>query len=171
MDCMDMGLDTFSRSEIENSFGRIDAILNSKIFDQENDSHPLVRSAFIELLICLRDLMYKTEKYASRITFDDDCVKNKKISDITDFIKYVRDALCHLDSDNHYLEEGNIKATYNIIRGKGTLLKTNDYEQTAEYSDDLCFFFGSQRIYLYRHIIRAIEEAKSKLRPIINVSS
>lgn len=168
----DMDIDHFSKSEIEDSFRRIDAIIESNIFAPENDQHPLVRSAFIELLICLRDLMYKTEKYTSRVTFDDDIVKNvKKINDITDVIKYVRDALCHLDSDKHYLEKGNIKATYNVIRGKGTLVKINDYEQTSEFSDDLCFFFGSQRIYLKRHIIRAIEEVKSKFLPILESSS
>jgi len=162
-----MTIDQFSKSEIEDSLHRIDAILESNIFAPEKDEHPLVRSAFIELLICLRDLMYKTENYSSRVTFDEDIVKKEEINDITDVIKYVRDALCHLDSDNHYLEKGNIKATYNVIRGRGTIVKLNDYEQTSEYSDDLCFFFGSQRIYLQRHIIRAIEEVKSKLLPIL----
>jgi len=110
--------------------------------------------------------MYKTEKYSSRITFDDDIVKNDSIIDITDVIKYVRDALCHLDSDNHYLEAGDIKASYNIIRGKGTI-KIGDFEQTSSYKDDLCFFFGNQRIYLNRHIVRAFEEVKLKLLPIL----
>ena len=166
-----MEIDHFSKSEIEDSLQRIDSIIESKIFEPENSDSPLLRSAFIELLICLRDLMYKTEKYASRVSFDEDIVKNEKISDITDVIKYVRDALCHLDSDNHYLEKGNIKATYNIMRGKGTLVKINDYEQTSEHTDELCFFFGSQRIYFKRHILRTIEEVKSKLLPLIEASS
>lgn len=166
-----MDLDTFSKSEIEDSLQRIDEILQSNIFSSKNNAHPLLRSAFIELLVCLRDLMYKTEKYSTRVTFDNDIIKNENINDITDVIKYVRDALCHLDSDNHYLEEGNIRATYNIIHGKGTLLKIGNYEQTSEHADDLCFFFGSQRIYLNRHIIPAIEEVKSKLLPILQSSS
>jgi len=166
-----MCIDSFSKSEIEDSLQRIEAILKSDIFAPGNDGHPLVRSAFIELLICLRDLMYKTEKYCSRVTFDDDIVKSANINDITDVIKYVRDALCHLDSDNHYLEKGNIKATYNINRGKGTIAKIGDFEQTSNYSDDLCFFFGSQRIYLNRHIVRAFEEVKKNLLPILTRKS
>ena len=166
-----MCIDHFSKSEIEDSIRRIDAIFQSDIFASANDAHPLVRSAFIEMLICLRDLMYKTEKYATRVAFDDDIVKSDKINDITDVVKYVRDALCHLDSDNHYLEKGNIKATYNIMRGKGTIVKIGDFEQTSNYSDDLCFFFGSQRIYLHRHILRAFKEVKTKLIPLLNNNS
>lgn len=166
-----MEIDFFSKSEIEDSLSRIDLILKSNIFAPENSQNPLVRSAFIELLICLRDLMYKTEKYSSRIAFDDDIVKNDNINDISDEIKYVRDALCHLDSENHYLEKGNIKATYNVMRGRGTLVKIKDFEQSSEHADDLCFFFGSHRIYLHRHIVRAVEEVKSKLLPILKSNS
>ena len=166
-----MDIDNFSKSEIEDSLSRVDEILKSKIFTPENIANPLVKSAFIELLICLRDLMYKTEKFSTRVAFDNDIIKNDKINDITDVIKYVRDALCHLDSDNHYLEKNNIKATYNIMFGKGTVAKINDYEQTSEHEDDICFFFGSQRVYLNRHIITAIKEVKSKLLPLLEKSS
>ena len=163
-----INIDHFSKCEIEDSLGRIDEILQSGIFLEKNHAHPLFKSAFIEVLICLRDLMYKTEKFSSRVSFQDDIIKADKINDITDVIKYVRDALCHLDSDNHYLEKGNIKATYNILRGKGTLMRCGDYEQTSEHEDDLCFFFGSQRLYFKRHIMRVIEEVKSKLLPTIS---
>ena len=162
-----MEIDFFSKSEIESSFNRIDAILETNIFHAENKKNPLLKSAFIELLVCLRDLMYKTEKYSSRISFDEDIVKNDKVNDITDVIKYVRDALCHLDSDIHYLEEGDIKAIFNIIYGKGSILSVFDYVQESDYLDDICFFFGSQKIYLKRHILPAVEEAKSKLLPLL----
>ena len=112
--------------------------------------------------------MYKAEKYGKRICFVDDIVKTNEIQDISDVIKYVRDALCHLDSDNHYVEQGNIKASYNVVYGKWRLLKIGNSEQASDYDDDVCFFFGSQKIYLKRHILRAFEEAKAKLLPLIS---
>jgi hypothetical protein len=113
--------------------------------------------------------MHKAEKYASRISFDDDVIKTEKINDITDVVEYVRDALCHLDSDNHYLEPGEKKATFSIIYGKGSVLTLFGYAQESYYPDDVCFFYGSQKIYLNRHILPAVEEAKSKLLPILNL--
>ena len=162
-----MEIDSFSKSEIESNLNRIDTILGENIFDVENKKHPLVKSAFIELLICLCDLMHKAEKFASRINFDEDVIKTEKINDITDVVEYVRDALCHLDSENHYLEEGDKKAPFNIIYGKGSVLTLFGYVQESNYPDDVCFFYGSQKIYLNRHILPAVEEARSKLLPVL----
>jgi len=161
-------MDFFTKSDIESSIRRIDDLLNCGIFQPGNSSHILFRAAFIELLIALRDLMYKAEKLSSRISFDDDVKQSGKIKDVSDLIKYVRNALCHPDSDTHYIEPGNIKATFNVAFGKANLMKIGDFEQTSKYDDDICFFFGSQGIYLKRHIIRAFEEAKDKLLPLIS---
>jgi len=159
-------IDFFTRSEIKRSIDRIQQLQDSGIFHLDNSGSPLVKSAFIEVLICLRDLMYKTEKYDKRIDFDDDIVKTDDIKDITDTIKYVRDALCHLNSDNHYIEK-NCLASYNIVYGKGQMLNIGDSGQSSDYDDDVCFFFGAQKIYLVRHIVRAFGEAKKKLLPLI----
>ena len=111
--------------------------------------------------------MYKAEKYVSRVAFADDVLATDQVHDVSALIKYVRDALCHPDSDNHYIEKGNIKSTFNVCFGKGVLLKMPDFEQSNPYADDVCFFFGSQRIFLKRHIVSAYEEAKGKLIPLL----
>lgn len=160
-------MDFFVRSDIEAAIRRIDELLACGVFRPENSGHVLFRAAFVEVLIAVRDLMYKAEKYASRISFDDDVDKSGPVSDVSDLIKYVRDALCHPDSDNHYIEAGNIKATFNVAFGKARLMQIGDFEQTSKYDDDTCFFFGSRGIYLNRHIVRAFEEAKSKLTPLM----
>jgi hypothetical protein len=118
----------------------------------------------------LRSRKLPESRNVSRIDFDDDVVKTDEIEDVTDLIKYVRDALCHLDSDNHYLETGNIKASYNIAYGKVNLLSIGEFKQISDYEDDVCFFFGSQKIYLKRHIVKAFEIAKDKLLPLLNGS-
>jgi hypothetical protein len=161
-------MDFFSKSDIESSIRRIDDLLSCGIFQPANSNNILFRAAFIELLIALRDLMYKSQKYSSRISFDDDVERSDKIKDVSDLIKYVRDALCHPDSDNHYIEQMNIKSTFNVAFGKIAPMKIGNFEQISKYDDDICFFFGSHGIYLKRHILRAFEEAKIKLLPLIN---
>jgi hypothetical protein len=160
-------MDHWDKGEIESAIGHIDKILASGIFNPNNAGHPLFRAAFVELLINLRDLMYKAEKYTARISFTDDVTMTQDVKDVTGLIKYVRNALCHPDSDNHYIEKGNVKATFNVIFGKGTLLKMGEFEQSSPHQDDTCFFFGSQRILLRRHILRAFDEAKNKLAPLL----
>jgi hypothetical protein len=162
-----MEIDFFSKCEIEEDIGRIQNILRTEIFLPPNINHPLCKSAFIEILICLRDLMYKCEKYSSRINFTDDVIQTSKVSDVTDLIKYVRDALCHPDIPNHYIEKNNIKASYNVAYGKCNLMKIGDTEICSDYNDDICFFFGSQKIYFKRHILRAFEEAKDNLSKLL----
>lgn len=164
-------LDFFIKGDIEVSIRRIDELLQCGIFQPQNAQNILFRAAFIELLISLRDLMYKAQKYVARISFEDGIKKTDKINDVSDLIKYVRDALCHPDSENHYIEAGNIKSTFNVAFGQANLLKIGDFEQSSNYEDDICFFFGSHGIYMQRHIIRAFQEARAKLEPLLIANS
>jgi hypothetical protein len=110
--------------------------------------------------------MYKSEKFGQRIAFTNDVKQTEMIKDVTHLIKFVRDALCHPDSENHYIEAG-MKATFNVAFGQACLLKIGDFEQSSNYPDDVCFFFGSQGIYLHRHVGRAFHEAKAHLLPLL----
>ena len=84
---------------------------------------------------------------------------------VTFLIKHARDAVCHIDSQNHVLcKENNIMFSFNVIFGKGTLAQIGDLTMTSDYDDDICIFFGDQKIYLVRHIIRAVKEAELYLK-------
>ena len=74
-----MELDAYDRSEILTDIHRIEEILTTDIFECRNCRHPLALSAFIELMICLYDLMCKAEKYCRRIDFVDDVINTVKI--------------------------------------------------------------------------------------------
>ena len=65
-------MDIKDRQDCESNIRRIEELLGSGIFNQENSGHILQMSAFIDLMICLRDLMHKTETYARKIDFADD---------------------------------------------------------------------------------------------------
>ena len=55
-----------TKTEIEIDIDRITQILSCDIFSQQNFQHPLRQSAFIELVIRLRDLLFKCESFGKR---------------------------------------------------------------------------------------------------------
>lgn len=157
------------KSQIESSIERIDELLATQIFWKPTiENEKFHDSAFIEILILLRDLMYQSEKYVQRISFIDDILLEEKIVDITDLIKYLRDALCHLDSDNHLFDKEQMhQISFCGIKGKGNFAKIGDVTLSSDYDDDICFFFGRQKIYLDRHIVRAFNCAKENFLPLL----
>lgn len=160
-------MDSAEQAEICRSFRTVHGLLNSGIFHQENIGHILLRSAFIDLLISLRALMWKSDNYSKRISFTDDVSLVGKVKDVTDLIKYVRDAVCHPDSANLRIGSGVI-APFSVHFGKGPIVQLGGCVQQSLYEDDVYFTFGGQGIYLFRHIIRAFEEAKANLLPLID---
>lgn len=160
-------IDYFTAGDIAQDIHRIETIYATNIFAPSSRKHPLVKSAFIEVMVCLRDLMAKTEKYGTRIAFADDMVVTAKIQDITELIAFVRNALCHIESANNFAMPDQIKSSFNIVYGKGTDDRAKGIELVSEYTDDTCFFFGLHKIYLRRHILRALEETKNQLEPLL----
>jgi len=149
------------------NISRIEELILCGIFDPENDGHLLQQSAFIELLIRLRDLIAKVEKYGERISFKEDVLVNKYVHDISDLIKAVRDACCHIDSHNQHIDENKNRASFLLARGKCNLMRIGNIELKAEYEDDVAVFYGDNRLYFKRHIIRAFNEIKIQLLPLI----
>lgn len=160
------------KSDINSAIDEIERLLNSGIFTKEGSKTPFFKASFIHVMILLRELMYNSEKYANkRIDFKDDVIplkmdkKKQSVHDITDLIKYVRDSMCHTDIPHHYFTN-EIKATFNVVFGRGVLISYGEDSVGSDYEDDICFFFGKERIYLNRHIIRAFVEARAALLPL-----
>lgn len=160
-------MDFYTKSDIEDSIRRVEELFGCGIFDQKNAGNPLVRSALTELLILVRDLMAKSKIYAEPVEFTDDVNVNEKVKNVSYAIKFVRDAICHVDSENRNHDECNARLSYNIAYGQCNLAKIGDVEIKSDYADDVCFFFGNQKLYLHRHIARAFAEAKRNLEPLI----
>ncbi len=164
---MHMALDHYTRSEIESDIHRVDAILGSKIFDPNQVGNPLLLSALTELVIRVRDLLAKAQNHAVAVSFQDDVLLKGKVTDVTSLISYVRDAVCHIDSKKHDHDQFNARISFNVMIGAGCLAEINGVRLESTYGDDIAFFFGPQRLYLKRHIVRAYKEAVSQLRPLL----
>lgn len=162
-------IDFFTAGDILQDVDRIDKILRSNIFSDKNAHHPLVKSAFTELMICANDLTHKAIKYGSRVSFTDDVVVTPNIPDVTALIKFIRDAMCHIHIYNHFVVPDLIKASFFVMYGKGThvpFVPDHGIVLVSDYEDDICFFFGLHKIYLRRHIVRATDEACQQLFPL-----
>lgn len=153
------------KQDSQSAVRRIDELLGSGIFDSSNADHPLQQSAFIDLMICLRDLLHKTEKYAKRISFTDDVLLNGYVKDVTRAITAVRDACCHIDSFKKLFDDRGNRGSFNVAYGKRNFMRIDDLELTSDYDDDVAVFYGRNRLYFRRHIIRAFVEAQQLLAP------
>jgi hypothetical protein len=160
-------MDIYTEQECQSSIFKINSLLSCGIFDSANVGNILQSSAFTELIICLRDLLYKTEKYAKRISFTDDIIINKFVNDITDAVTAVRDACCHLNSFKNIFDDQGNRGSFVVIYGKDNFANFGDVEVKSEYEDDIAIFFGENRLYFNRHIVRAFKEATALLSPIL----
>lgn len=146
---------------------RIDTIMQTGIFTPERFNDPLFESALTELLIRLYDLLAKSNKYATRISFSDDVNLSRDVKDVTDLVSQVRRAICHPESSLHEIIPEQLNFSFNGIWGKGTFT-VNETTVYSEFDDDAGLFFGTFRIYLGRHIFRAYAEVRKVLEPFIS---
>jgi len=144
-------MDFFTKELIDDSITHLEDLLNSGILKSENWRKPIFRSTFLDVIVTLRNLMGQLNKIGFRIDFDDDVIQSENVKDVTELVKFIRDAICHPDSFNNIYKHGN--------SGKIVFF----FNISNEKDGDLCFYFGPQKIYLKRHIVRAFEEAKEKL--------
>jgi hypothetical protein len=156
------------RQDCESDIRRIAELLGSGIFDRVNSGHLLQRSAFIDLIICLRDLLHKTEKYTQRVSFTEDVLTNEYVKDVTDAITAARDACCHIDSFKRLFDDRGGRSSYMVVYGKCTLATLGDLELKSDYDDDIAVFFGKNRLYFRRHITKAFDDAQTLLGPLLS---
>jgi len=152
-----MPLELRTKSDINSSISRLESLLNSNILSTQ-EQHLFKESVFIEVLILLRDLLRKSEKYFDkRIDFTDDVNITDNILDVNDLIKNYRDAACHIESKDRNFDK-NLVLNFNIIYGKCVAIQYGDNEIGSKYKDDVAFITGSNILYLKRHIFRTFSE-------------
>jgi hypothetical protein len=155
------------KQDCQMTIRRIQELLNCGIFNPDNSGHVLLYAAYINLMICLRDLLHKTEQYAHRVSFVDDVQVNPFVKDVTDAITAHRDACCHINSFKQLFDDRGNRGSFIVGYGKFILMKVDDVELRCDYEDDTAVFFGTNRLYMRRHVVRAFEEACILLAPLL----
>ena len=150
--------------DIDDDIHRIETVLATNIFEPQNSNQPLLTAAITEVIICLNDFLQKLKDFGFPVTFTDDVPIIDDIEDITDLTNKIRNALVHISSKTHFLNE-HVKTGRNVIYYQKTTnnIVLGGTPLVCDYDDDVCFFFGKIKIYLHRHILRALAEAKANL--------
>ena len=152
--------DFFVKTDIERNIRRVTELLDTEALNSPN---VFQESVLIEVMVKLHDLLQTLSQLGYRINFTEDVVEG----DVTDLVSKIRNLACHSESEGHFLDkEHHVKFTFNVSYGKGNLAIINGRELTSDYDDDVCFFFGEQKIYLKRHILRALQEAQEKYKEL-----
>jgi hypothetical protein len=147
----------FIKNQISSNINDVENLLSTGVF-----SAPILRlfqePVFVSIILKLDDLLQKLRILNERINFNNDITSG----DITDLVNNVRNAICHLNSKENILDEKNkIKFVFNMAIGKVNVIKIGEKMIGSDYDDDIAFFFGENRIYLKRHILRILEESKN----------
>lgn len=143
--------------EILEAFMQVRNIRDTGVLSPQQRDHPLFKSAFTEVIIYARDLLEKSERRGTRITFSDDIEIDKYCHDVSDLIRLTRDAICHLDSRKR--ETGHGKAAFLVISGIRAPEILMGFKISCSYPDDARIYYGHRGIYLNRHLFRAFDEA------------
>lgn len=148
---------TWMRSaDIRSSISRCQEIFNSGIISQQNSSGTLFESAITLLLINLSDLLAKASQDGHRVSFSDDVRETEKIKDVTDLVRTCRNAACHIGSGEHKIDFG--KFTFCVIGGYAPgAFHINGIERGSDYHDDIAIYYGDNRLYVRRHLLKSFE--------------
>lgn len=148
--------DFFVKSQIQSDIRDIKTLLNTGVFNAPV-LRPFQEPVFVSIILKLDDLLQKFRILNQRINFKDDIASG----DITDLVNKIRNAICHLNSDENLLDKKTqTKFVFNMLVGKVNAVKIEgNIAAKSDYDDDIAFFYGEHRIYLKRHLIRVLNEA------------
>ncbi|MDU8501039.1 hypothetical protein RYB01_17880 [Pseudomonas syringae] len=143
-------------ADIQASISRCREIFNSGVFNDGNKAGVLFESAVTHLLIHLNDLLQKANIDKRRISFVEDVEVTDSVTDVTDLVRACRNAACHVTSGEHKIDAG--KFTFCVAAGVGPKhFVINGKEMGCEYSDDIAIYYGVNRLYIRRHLLRSFE--------------
>lgn len=116
----------------------------------------LREAAFIKLIINLKDALALLNKLENRIYFTNHLPTGV---DITKQVLDIRNAACHVGSATRFLDQNCNSLHFGVAIGKSKLMRIGDVILECEFEDDVASFYGTLRLFLVRHIHRAIKEA------------
>lgn len=143
-------------SDIQSSIARCVKLFNCGVLSPDNSSDVLFESAVTLLLIHLNDLLQKAKSDGKRVSFSDDMQVSDSMTDVTDLVRACRNAACHVTSGEHKVDFG--KFTFCVASGyTPTAYVINDQTMGCDFVDDMAIYYGTNRVYLRRHILRSFE--------------
>lgn len=144
-------------SEISGAYASLERVIGTGLLQQPGNA--LFECVFTSVLINLNDLLQKADKAGRRVSFDQDVYVHKGSRDVTTLINHARNAACHLTSAVQDLGWGRIRmVTMSGFCPNAMVIGGDTFG--CEYSDDTAVQYGPIRVYVKRHVLRAIREVQ-----------
>lgn len=107
----------------------------------------------------LHDLAQRAKTIGKPLVFTDDVDIINDVTNITDLISKLRNAVCHIRSRSRNMGEGTFVFT-RIVGYAPRAIVSKEHVQGCNYPDDTALYYGAYRFYLSRHGTRAIKELR-----------
>lgn len=157
----------FTKQELSTSFLRIEEVRTSGILSSEGVKSPLFKSAIIELLIYINDMLQKADAMGLRVTLNEHLPDWTSVPDVTELVAKCRDAACHVSAGQEFFERN--KFSFAMVVGRVTeAVPIDGTLRGGDYEDDIALFFGGYRLYLRRNLLDAYTQAVRALQPLVN---
>ncbi len=112
-----------------------------------------------QLFIWLYDLAQIAEDHGQRIDFADDIAPQSRAKNITELLRKVRGAFCHMRGPDRQI--GGMKSG-SVMAGQVGMM-VNGVRVANPYDDDSALVIGVHVLLINRHILRFISEAQTLL--------
>ncbi|WP_080056240.1 hypothetical protein [Spirosoma aerolatum] len=140
---------------LKNHLIAIHKALNSPVFNLNISENYPWKSEFTQLIKLLHNVLVLADQAGKRVDFLDDVGVNGKIQDITSLINWMYDCLPGLSGE----KSGQLAANrLNRYTNEGWGYFANGCFFSVGFDDEQAFFIDDQRVYLNRHIRRAVSE-------------
>ena len=165
---MENSTGTWTRGELNKNLDQIEQLLNQTCFKRDAIYTSLTQSSFIKLINLEAKLLRQAQQAGKRIDFLDEVGTNGRIEDITSLITMMSQFAFDFDKQTDNIRQEKILTPdINHFYGAGVGYFSNGLFFSCNHDDELAFFVGRNRIFFYRHLVRAFDEAKTYLQGAI----
>lgn len=119
-------------------------IIKSKKIIDIHASHEEREAFFIFLMVLINVLILEMQKYG--FVFKNKYEDLQDFDNITDLLRYMRNACCHINSNKNYENEDMFRRFQEKLGNDG------------KYSNDATIYFGEKYVLYFRHIVFAFQE-------------
>lgn len=146
-----------NNSQLRNYLTQVHTALGSPSFNSNTPEDDSWKPEFAHLITLVHQLLTLADQDGKRVDFIEGVGVNGKIQDITSLINWLYDRLPELTAD----KPGQLASNrFNRYANQGWGYFANGCFFTVEFNDELAFFIDDQRVYLNRHIRRALSEVE-----------
>lgn len=160
---------TWTRHQLNANLDQVEQLLNQPCFRRDAAFTSLTQSLFIDLILFEEKVLQQAEQAGRRIDFSDEVGTNGRVEDITSLIHIMSQSVYDFSkkSTGRIAETQILTPFINHFYGAGVGYFSNGLFFACEHDDELAFFVDRNRVFFYRHLTRAFDEAKRYLQKVI----